>query len=95
MELQEASYSTTKLLDALAKTVPDAITLIKLTREEDHIKLVGKAQSDNQISILMEKIARNKLFSDLELTGITAKENAAGDERIFELRLKLNELTES
>lgn len=86
--LRLVSYEATQLLDNLARVVPDGITFTKIAREGKIITIIGKAKSNQEITLLMKNIANVKMFKEPDLTDITAKETTQGEERAFQLKVE-------
>lgn len=89
--LREAGYQTVELFEQLARIVPDAVTFSKIVREGNVVTLIGHAKSNMQITQLMENMATKKIFKQPDLTDINAKQNSAGEERTFQVKVALTE----
>lgn len=89
--LRLASYRAVRLLDMLAQTNPDSVTLYKVIRAGDTIRVFGKAKSNLQVTLYMESLEKLKMFSQPVLTEISGKEGDTGEERIFELKIEQQE----
>jgi type IV pilus assembly protein PilN len=85
--LREASYHAVRLLNELALRNPDSVTLYKIIRKGNTILIFGKAKSNLQVTLFLESMDKSKFFFQPVLTEIVGKENDAGEERNFQLRL--------
>lgn len=91
MSLRKESYQAVQLLDALSRVVPEDATLSKVVRKKNVITIFGKAKSDSQVTLLINNMSKVKVFKQPELTEISAKSNATGDERNFKLKVEQQE----
>lgn len=91
LSLRENSYQAVRLLDELVKIVPDAVSLNKISRQGNSIILIGKAESNLQVTLFMENMAKSNFFRQPVLTEISSKENSAGEERYFQLKVELKD----
>jgi len=89
--LRDNSYRAVRLLDGLARVVPDAVSLNKIMRQGNTITITGKAQSNLQVTLFMENMAKSKIFKQPALTEINTKENSSGEERFFQLNVEQQE----
>lgn len=89
--LREKSYQAVRLLDELPRIVPEGLSFNNIARTSKGIILIGKAQSNLEITLFMKNIAKSKIFKQPELTNITGKESAVGEERSFELKVEQQE----
>lgn len=89
--LQEQSYRAVLLLETLVKSVPDSVTVNKIMREGNVIKIQSKALSNDDVSTFMENLEKTKIFKQPELTLITAKENTTDSSILFEINVELKE----
>ena len=89
--LRGKNYGVVKLLNEFAKIVPEAVTLDALQREGDDIMLLGKAQSNLQITLFMKNIKQSSIFNQPELTEITGQESKDSSDKIFKLKVKIKE----
>jgi type IV pilus assembly protein PilN len=91
MSLREQSYRAVELVDTLARITPEAVSFTKIEFKGQDVILTGKAKSDSQISLFMDKLSGTKIFKQPDLTQIAAKENTTGDERIFQIKIQFQE----
>lgn len=89
--LREDSYKAVGILDQLARVVPDAVSLSKISRAGNSLTIEGRAQSNLQVTLFMENIAKSHFFKQPVLTEISTKENSSGDERTFQLKVDLQD----
>ena len=87
-DLRDDSYRAVRLLNELAVTNPEAITLSKIVRIGNNIQIFGRAKSNLQITLFMESIEKSKYFNQPELTEISGKEGDTGEQREFKLKLQ-------
>lgn len=83
--LRDKSFRAVKLMNELVKIVPHTVTLDKLVRENNKITLIGKAQSELQITLLMKNIAKSDIFNQPVLTRISGVPGSNETDRVFEL----------
>lgn len=86
--LRDESYRAVRLLTELAIVNPEAVTLFKIIRAGNSITIFGRAKSNLQITLYMESIEKSKYFAQPVLTEISGKENAAGEDRTFQLKIE-------
>lgn len=87
LTLRDKSYRAVKLMNVLVKVVPPTITLQKLVREKDKIIVIGKAQSELQVTLFMKNISALPEFNQAVLTKISEHPGASDTTRIFELEI--------
>lgn len=88
LSLREKNYYAIRLLDTLAKITPDAVYLNKIEQKGRSVIIIGKANSDSQITLFIENLTKAKIFKQPELSHITAKESKSGNERIFQVKVE-------
>jgi type IV pilus assembly protein PilN len=86
--LHEKSFRAVNLMNELNKTIPSAITLEKLIREENKIILIGSAQSELQITLFLKNISKSPFFNQPVLTHITETPGKPEIGRMFELQVE-------
>lgn len=87
-KLRTKSFDAVRILSELTKVVPNNITLVKIIRIKNKIILIGKSQSDLQITDFMKNIRTSNVFSQPILTRI----NQSSDKtqvNTFELQVEL------
>lgn len=87
--LRQNSFNAVQVLNELVKIVPSTITLEKLVRQGNAITLVGSAQSELEITLLMKNLDKSPIFSQPILTRITESPVKAVVGRVFELQVQL------
>jgi len=83
--LNKTNFDTVRILDELARVVPEAMELKKITVEDNKVIVLGKAGSDLQVTQLMKNIAKSRFFQNPSLTEISTRGTSLGDERFFQL----------
>lgn len=92
ISLREKSYSAVNLLDELVRVVPEGVSFNKIIRNGNNIVILGKAQSEVQITLFMKNITKSVVFKQPVLTQISSKENVSGNETYFQLKIEQQEL---
>ena len=88
LSLRDKSYRAVRMLDELARVVPEGVFLLKIVSQNNTLTLFGKATSNLQVTQFMENIDKSAVFMQPVLTEISAKDNSAGEEKFFELNVK-------
>lgn len=86
--LRDRGYRAVRLLNEMAASNPDSVSLSKIIRAGNSITVFGRAKSNLQITLFMEGIKNSKYFSQPTLTEISGKENDTGEERTFQLKVE-------
>lgn len=76
-----------RVFDQLAKVVPEGVYFKKVTMEGRTLKLVGIAESNNQISSLMRNFNGSEWFSDPNLTAVRKVMVSGGRQNEFDLTI--------
>ncbi|OED43237.1 hypothetical protein ACH42_10750 [Endozoicomonas sp. (ex Bugula neritina AB1)] len=76
-----------RVFDQLAKVVPKGVYFKKVTMEGQVLKLVGVAESNNQISSLMRNFNSSDWFSDPNLTAVRKVLVSGGRQNEFDLTI--------
>ena len=66
-ELQTSRPKVVKILDSLARIVPEGVSLNKVTRQGTDISFNGAAQSNARVSVFMRQIDENPEFEESQL----------------------------
>jgi len=66
-ELQTSRPKVVKLLDSLARVVPEGVYLQKVTRTGDELTFNGVAQSNARVSVFMRQIDEDSEFDESHL----------------------------
>jgi len=69
--LQASSPFVVRMLDNLAKSVPDGVVIKSLTRTEDQLVITGSSDTNSQVSALMKNIEPLKWVKSYKLNDIT------------------------
>ena len=88
-ELQTSRPKVVKILDSLARIVPEGVYLNKVTRVGDDISFNGAAQSNARVSVFMRQIDENIEFEESQLQVVQSAKNAAKN---FTVRVKESKL---
>jgi type IV pilus assembly protein PilN len=80
-----------KVLDHIAKAIPEGVSINRLSRKDKQLIIIGKASSNLAVTLLMKNIDNPTLYQQPELSEISAKELGTGEERFFQIKLVLNE----
>lgn len=88
--IRNDDYQIVSVLNHIANTIPEGIALKRIARKGKQLSIIGKADSNLQITLLMKNIEKPDLFKQPELTEISAKELGTGEERFFQLMIELN-----
>jgi len=67
-DLQGDRIKAVKLLDALAKTMPQGIHLTSIKRSGEQFLLSGKAQANARVSAFMRELDENEVFAKSNLS---------------------------
>jgi len=88
-QLQENRFNTVRLLNAVAATIPKGIYLTQLVRNDDHVDIVGVANSNLLIANLMTVIQTSP---NLKVDSLEKVQKTEGKDLVvtqFELKLSL------
>lgn len=91
VNLQNESFKAVKLLNELVKIMPTTISLEILKREKNTITLIGIAQSNLDITLLMKRLANSTIFTQPVLKEISAKKDDPLAARMFQLQVEQQE----
>lgn len=91
MSLRQISYQAVRLLDTLVRVIPEGISINKIVRNGNTVVLLGKAQSNLQVTLLIKNMTKTLIFKQPELTEITGRESHFGETRNFQIKLQLEE----
>lgn len=86
--LRDSGYRAVRLLNEMAASNPEGVSLSKIIRAGNAITVFGKAKSNLQITLFMESIEKSKHFTQPVLTEISGKEGGAGEDRSFQLKVE-------
>ena len=66
-ELQESRPKVVKILDSLARVVPEGVHLQKITRQGASLTFNGVAQSNARVSVFMREVDKNTELEESDL----------------------------
>lgn len=89
-KLQESRPKVVKVLDAIARTVPDGVYLEKVTRKGRSITFDGVAQSNARVSVFMRQLDENQEFEDGATINVV-KRTSTNDNAISKFTLSVKE----
>ena len=89
--LQADRFIPVQMLGELVRTTPSGITLLKLTQDKDQITLVGQAETDANITRLVNNIKQSKLFLEPQLNEISLA-NDLTKKKHFTIRTRIHGL---
>ena len=85
-KLEKGRTQTVRLMDDLAKCLPDHLWLTSATQDNSNtLQLEGTAMSNLVVSDFMTRLARSPMFADVELE--VAERKAIGDKDVVSFRL--------
>mgnify|MGYP000011715852 CR=1 FL=1 len=99
-QLQRSRNVGTKVLDEIAKVVPNGIYLTRLEKQDNSLNIIGKSESNNHLANMIREIERSDLFDDAILESITSNDAKSKLLSDFKMRVRikglinLNELTQ-
>ena len=91
-QLQRSRNVGTKVLDEMAKIVPNGVYLNHIDKQDDLILLKGKTESNNHLANLIRAIDDSTLFSEPVLESIMSKEAQRKLLSDFKMQLKIKGL---
>ncbi|XXK58115.1 PilN domain-containing protein [Porticoccaceae bacterium nBUS_09] len=92
--LQSGRSATAKVLDELVTAMPDQITLKRVERKDNLLVIIGRAQSNSDVSQFMKNIHRSYLFSQPRLLEIEKQMKSEGYANEFYINVYLDDLKE-
>lgn len=86
-ELRENNYLIVRLMNELAKVVPDTIVLTSIQRDKNVFMVSGVANSSLQVTTFMDNLAKIPFFYKANITNIVSKDSdpEVTEKRIFKL----------
>jgi type IV pilus assembly protein PilN len=91
IDLRNKSFIVIRLLAELSQAVPDALLINKIERKENIVTVVGKAESNSQVTTFMKNIALSPIFNQPDLTEISAEKKGNSEEKYFQLTVVMKE----
>jgi type IV pilus assembly protein PilN len=86
-ELQSSRPKIVRDLDSLAMLMPDGVDLNAITRKGKSIELLGNAESNNRVSLLMKSIDENNEFQESTLNIVQKKTTSDSEPRSFQIQV--------
>lgn len=92
-KLQADRHVVVHVLDEVVKTLPEGVYYTSLERKGGVIKLTGKAESSNLISLLMRQLDGSDWFGTPVLTDVKRNVTGRGDAQVeyFDFNLSMKE----
>jgi type IV pilus assembly protein PilN len=81
--LKESGFDAVRMLNEMTYLIPENVVLTKLSSEGNTTVLEGTAQTNLQVTLLIENIEKSKDFMSPVLTEINAKEENVSNKRNF------------
>ena len=88
-ELQGNRPIIVRVLDQLARTVPDGVFYTKLTTKGDKISISGVAESNNRVSSLMRRLNASDCLADPALNKVQAAPEFGSQATTFDLTVNV------
>jgi len=90
-ELQSSRSEVVHLFDEFAKTIPDQVYLLKLTRTGHEIQLEGVADANDDISEFMRNLNLSPWFTNPRLTVIETGKKPYEDDSWFQMKVNMTD----
>jgi type IV pilus assembly protein PilN len=87
-ELQESRPKIVKVLDSIAKIMPEGAHLTTLSRKSKLLQLDGLAQSNARVSVFMKAIDSNEEYGESNLKIVQKKSASDSEPRIFNIQVQ-------
>lgn len=94
LALQSNRADIVKIYDQFVRATPDGVYFVEMVRAGNNVSLVGYAESNSRISVLMRQLAAVEMFKDPNLTKVEADEMLGEQGSRFELQVKIAERRE-
>lgn len=91
ISLRDKSYQVVQLFNELPRVVPETVLILKLSKNDNLVSLSGVAQSNLQVSLMMQNIEKSKVFNQPTLTQISEGNQTNGKGENFELKVTQQE----
>jgi type IV pilus assembly protein PilN len=92
--LQSGRSATAKVLDEMVIAMPDQITLKRVERKDNLLVIIGRAESNSDVSQFMKNINRSYLFSRPRLLEIEKQMKGEGYANEFYINVYLDDQEE-
>ncbi len=94
LALQSNRADIVKIYDQFVRATPDGVYFTEMVRRAGNVSLIGYAESNSRISVLMRQLAAVEMFKDPNLTKVEADEMLGEQGSRFELQVKIAERRE-
>jgi type IV pilus assembly protein PilN len=88
-QLQRSRNVGTRILDEIAKIIPNGIYIIQLDKKGDSIEIIGKSESNNHLANMIRAIELSDLFTDATPESITSDDDSPKLLSSFKMRVKI------
>ena len=78
-----------KIYDEFVRSVPGGVYFTEMIRKEDKISLVGFAESNSRVSVLMRRLDASYKFTEPNLTKVEANDALGENGSQFEMNVKI------
>ncbi|MGB2739784.1 MAG: PilN domain-containing protein [Cognaticolwellia sp.] len=92
-QLQRSRNVGTKVLDEIAKIVPNGVYLTRLEKLDNNLNIIGKSESNNHLANMIREIESSDLFDDAILESITSNDAKSKLLSDFKMRVRIKGLT--
>ncbi|RLA47810.1 MAG: pilus assembly protein PilN [Gammaproteobacteria bacterium] len=89
LALQGNRPEVVKVFDEFVRAIPDGVYFVEMKRVANNISLLGYAESNSRISVLMRELDASKMFKDPNLTNVVADTKLGEQGSRFELHVKV------
>ena len=89
LALQGNRARIVEIYDQFVRATPSGVYFIQMTRKGDNISLVGYAESNSRISVLMRQLDATQAFKEPNLTKVLADDNLGEQGSKFELQVRV------
>jgi type IV pilus assembly protein PilN len=94
LALQGNRAGIVEIYDQFVRATPSGVYFIQMTRKADNISLVGYAESNSRISVLMRQLDSAKVFKEPNLTKVAADDRLGEQGSKFELQVRIVSIVE-
>jgi type IV pilus assembly protein PilN len=85
IDLYNESYNAVRFLNELVNLVPNSISIVRVKRNGNEITLTGIAESEHDITRLLDDITKSPYFNQPTLSSINTDNKSSEGSRKFEL----------
>ena len=93
-QLQRSRNVGTKILDEIAKIIPNGIYITQLDKQSNNIEIIGKSESNNHLANMIRAIELSDLFTDATPESITSDDDSPKLLSSFKMRVKIQGLVD-